>query len=309
MPFMGHDKDKQQLIIDTPFIKGECSYAELEKGLWVMSSKMFHKNNVSLSPIYDRFLPSNYYCLIINFTEDDFNSGYFESNNIKIENQSISFIKPKGNYLHCHLKGSFTTLFMVYFDDDWANKYIINSPNVSKTTLELFKNDNKNFVNYKYQNELFSNIVSQFSSSFKNSKKPNFLELKKISYNFLDLFFDNLNSIEGYELKRLHLNENIKIKKIEHFLMSNIYEKFPGIDLISKEFKISPTKLKKDFKSIYNLSIYKYYQSKQMQLAAKYISNGLLIKDIAQKFNYDNASKFSKAFFKYHNILPSQLKK
>ena len=49
---------------------------------------------------------------------------------------------------------------------------------------------------------------------------------------------------------------------------------------------------------------------RQMQQAKELIlENKLLIKEISYKFGYENTSKFSAAFKKYHNILPSDLQK
>lgn len=303
---MGHDAEKQKLIVDTPFLKGDCFYAELEQGLWVMHSTMYYKNNVSLSPVYDAFLPSRYYCFTINFTENTFSSNYFESNNLKIDNESISFLKPKSDYLHCHFKGSKTSMLMIYFSSEWLNKNIL-SQEVTPSTQALFSKT-RGFINYKYERKLFQGLVDQFLETFTTSVKPNIFELKKSTYRFFDIFLENLPNIDGFELKSNSLKNTVVIKKVEYYLMSRLYDKFPGIDFLAKKFKISPTKLKNDFKAIYNMSLYQYFQSKQMDLALKYVREDMLIKEVAEKFNYENTSKFSKAFKKHHQFLPSEIK-
>ena len=309
MPFMKHNKEQQKLIIDTPFVKGHCFYAELEKGLWVLNSEMLYKNNVSLTPIYDDFLASNYYCLTINFVENEYTSEFFESNNIKVNNKSITFIKPKSDYLHCHFKGSTTKQHIVYFDKKWTKKNILDNSEINKEVLNLFKDSENNLINYKYNSHYFDTLVHNINKTFANSSTPFFLELKKQTYSLIDLYFSNFNKNDAFKLKKLKLKDSVKISKVEHYLMSNIYNKFPGIYAISQEFKISPTKLKNDFKDTYNKSIFNYFQFKQMDLAAQHIKNNLLVKDVARKFNYENSSKFSKTFEKYQGVLPSEFNK
>lgn len=309
MPFMKVDHEKQMLYLDTPFIKGNCFFAELEEGLWVLNSKMYYKNNVSFRPLYDEFLPSNYYCLTVNFIKNEFDSDFFESNSYKIENQSLSFMHPKGDFLHCHFKGSDESMYIIYFSEEWANKNIINAPNVLSSTIDLFSNEDKKFVNYKYDSKFFAGIVNDFYTTFNGSSNPDFFELKKITYSLFDVFFKNLEHIDSIKSNTLKLKDHLVIEKVEHFLKSNLFDKFPGIDALSKKFKVSPTKLKRDFKIMYQVPVFKYYQNKQMDLALKFIlENKLLIREISNKFGYDNVSKFSKAFKNRHGKLPSEMR-
>jgi len=309
MPFMRHNRKQQKLILDTPFIKGNCYYVELEKGLWILNSEMFYKNNVSLSPIYDALLPSDYYCLTINFIENSYSEKFFESNNVKVDNKSITFLSPKSDFLHCHFKGSTTKQHIIYFDKTWAKKNILFSTEVNEDILDLFNTSRNNFINYKYENRYFDTLVNRIIETLKNSPTPNILELKKQTYLLIDLYFSNYKSNDAFKLKNLKLKDRIKINKVEHFLMNNIYNKFPGIDTISSEFKISPTKLKVDFKNTYNKTIFNYFQFKQMDLASKHIKKNMLVKEVARKFNYQNASKFSKTFQKHQGVLPSEFNK
>ena len=47
-----------------------------------------------------------------------------------------------------------------------------------------------------------------------------------------------------------------------------------------------------------------------MKLAFKLLQeNNLTIKELSQRFDYENVSKFSSAFKKYNNELPSKIKK
>lgn len=298
MPFMKHNEQEQKLVISTPFVKGDCYYAKLEKGLWVLHSDLYYKNNVSFSPIYDNQLPSDYFCIAINLTENIFNSAYYTSNSVTIKDQTINFIQPKG-------EGSKTKMYIFYLSRKWVKDNIISSLDISEKTKGIFKNPKNKFINYRYNKALFTNLIDNFENCFNG--KPNILSLKKQTLGFLELFLSNSGVVEGIEKKNIGLSTNLKIKKVELFLLSNLYQKFPGINFLAEKFKVSPTKLKNDFKKVHQTSLLKYYQEKQVQLALKEVEKGGLIKDIAKKFNYENASKFSKTFQTYNHLLPSEL--
>lgn len=306
MPFVSHDEEKQKLTLNSPFVKGDCYYATLEKGLWFVSSDLYYKNNVSFSPIYDNQLPSDYFCIAINFNENIFNSDYYLFNSVTVKDQTINFIQPKGDTIHCHFKGSKNKMYIFYLSKKWIENNIISSTEISKKIKEIFTNDQNKFINYNYDKRLFSGVIDDFDKCF--GDKINILSLKKRTLSFLELFLLNSGIAEGVEVESVGLSTSLKIKKIEEFLLNNLYQKFPGINFLAEKFKISPTKLKSDFKKIHQTSLLKFYQKRQMQLAFTEVEKGGLIKDVSRKFNYENVSKFSKTFQKYNEMLPSQVK-
>lgn len=310
MPFMKHDKKRQMLHADTPFVKGEFYYVELEDGLWIMLSDMSYKNNVSYQPVYDKFLPADYYFISINNIESNPNNDSYKFDNYKIENNSLSFGKPASDFLNGHFKGSREKMYILYFNHSWALKHILNSENTSKVVKELFHDKEKTFLNYSYKTKDFDCLIENLSENFRGSSKPNLFDLKKLAYNYFSLFFDSLEQEENLNSNELSHGDRIVIQKIEHYLMNNLYAKFPGIDVLSAKYKISPTKLKQNFKLLFGNSVFKYFQNHKMQMAKAYVLNkDLRIKDISSKFGYENVSKFSKSFESCHNKLPSEFRK
>ena len=167
---------------------------------------------------------------------------------------------------------------------------------------------NKKYLNYFYQDEAFTKLLDRLKKAFDTSTTPKVFELKKIAYDFFSVFFESLRLNSNIKTSELPLRDQLKLQKIEHYLVSNLYSKFVGIDFLSKKFKISPTKLKESFKLLYGKPIFQYFQDQKMELALTYVkSKDLKIKDIAQKFDYENTSKFSRAFQKYHDKLPSKI--
>lgn len=83
---------------------------------------------------------------------------------------------------------------------------------------------------------------------------------------------------------------------------------FPGIEQLAASVGISPTKLKNDFKAVHGTSIFQYYRSNQLDMAYTVLKNkSLKIKQIANLFGYENASKFSAAFKDKFSVTPSDL--
>ncbi|MDD5148999.1 MAG: AraC family transcriptional regulator [Flavobacterium sp.] len=308
LPFIKVDEENQMFFSDNPFVKTTVQYMELEKGLWVLNSRVKYKNNVSFKPIYDSTMEADYYCFTINIVENNFSTKFYEFDNFKIEDKSISFLKPKKDFINCHFKGSFENQYIIYFNEEWAKNNLLSISNLSPEVINLFEDDTIGFVNYKFNEKIFEKCIHNFNEIFKEHKKPNLLELKKNTYKFFDIFINSIDELQALDSNTLSLKDRRKLRKIENFLIDNIYNKFPGIVLISNEYQISPTKLKKDFKDLFGVSIFKYFQAKQMDLALDLLKqNDLLIKEIANKFQYENMGKFSKAFQNHHGFLPSKV--
>lgn len=308
LPFLKFDDEKQILFTDNPFVKGALRYLELENGLWLMNSKMNYKNNISYSPIYDSNVPADYYCITINTVENHFNSDFYEFNNFKVENQSITFLKPKKDFINCHFKGAYENQYIIYFNKAWAQKNLLNATKVPDTLLKLCNNPDIGFINFKYKKFIYDRIVENYAAIFDNQQKLDFFKLKKNTFEFFEVFLSTLEDMGNLELNKLKLKERLVMQNVENYMMEHIYDKFLGIEVLANLFKMSPTKLKKNFKIVYGQSIFNYFQTKQMHLVMQILkTENVLIKEVAEKFNYENISKFSKTFEKVHDILPSKL--
>jgi AraC-like DNA-binding protein len=119
-----------------------------------------------------------------------------------------------------------------------------------------------------------------------------------------------IEPISYMEIGKTKLSEKDRLRIIEvgNYLCENLEGKFEGIEFLSEKFKISPTKLKKDFKLHYGKSLFSYYQFQQMLFANKLLKKeDLRIKELAVRMGYENAGKFSQAFKKHNGELPSKL--
>lgn len=101
---------------------------------------------------------------------------------------------------------------------------------------------------------------------------------------------------------RGHLN------KVRDILLDNI-EDPPSLSELSKEIGLNTTKLKKEFKAIFGVPVFKYLQNERLTSAHTLISEGQAsVQEAAWQVGYDSLSSFSNAFAKKFGYRPSQIK-
>jgi AraC-like DNA-binding protein len=99
-----------------------------------------------------------------------------------------------------------------------------------------------------------------------------------------------------------------RMMQVEGALTRDIFEPAPTISQLAKMVSISESKLKKDFKLIYGLPVYEYFQKIRMQAAKdKLLTGGHSVKEVAMELGYSNLSNFTIAFKKEFGLLPSKL--
>jgi AraC-like DNA-binding protein len=99
-----------------------------------------------------------------------------------------------------------------------------------------------------------------------------------------------------------------QLSLIARHLEENIQQDAPSINQLARMAAMSPTKLKKDFKAIYGLPVYKYYRNRKMKFIEGQISdNNLTVKDAALLAGYSNTSHFIKAFINETGKRPEAL--
>jgi AraC-like DNA-binding protein len=110
------------------------------------------------------------------------------------------------------------------------------------------------------------------------------------------------------EKLKLSDNEIVRLMKIESMLVNDFSVTPPNINYLSRISAMSPTKLKTDFKRLYGMPIYEYYQKNRMQRAKMLLLDGKhSIKEVGIKVGYSNLSHFAGSFKKEFGLLPSEL--
>jgi len=103
-------------------------------------------------------------------------------------------------------------------------------------------------------------------------------------------------------------DELTRLMKVEGLLVRDFSVAPPTIGELSRISAMSPTKLKNDFKNVYGMPIYEYYQKNRMLRAKSLLLEGKFsIKEVGMKVGYSNLSHFANTFKKEFGFLPSEL--
>ena len=114
-------------------------------------------------------------------------------------------------------------------------------------------------------------------------------------------------NLQGKRIKR-NEDETLRLMKVEALLVKNFAVSPPSITELSRISAMSPTKLKNDFKKLYGLPIYEYFQKNRMLKAKSLLVQGkYTIKEVGQLVGYSNLSHFAYTFKKEFGFLPSEI--
>ena len=94
-----------------------------------------------------------------------------------------------------------------------------------------------------------------------------------------------------------------------NYIEDNIKEDI-NASVIAKELNISTFYLQKGFTMICGITIGEYIRNRRLTLAAHdlMISDETVL-DIALKYRYESPDSFSKAFYRFHNVHPSEVRR
>jgi AraC-like DNA-binding protein len=122
---------------------------------------------------------------------------------------------------------------------------------------------------------------------------------------FIRIYERRKNSFFNIPLAKTDID---RVMQVEAALTRDIFEPAPTISQLAKMVSISESKLKKDFKLIYGVPVYEYFQKLRMQAAKdKLLTGSHSVKEVAMELGYSNLSNFTIAFKKEFGLLPSKL--
>lgn len=313
MPFFKHNKKHQTFNLNNMFMKVFFKYFKIEEGLWVSVSEVSIFKNIKFNLLYDEFIDDRYYTLSLNFVNNNsIKISNLVNNSWVLSNMSWILIKPRENAYHINFKDSNAKYIVFYFTEEWLQDQLKQGGLFHKKGMEDFMESSEKFALFSDDNpELFN-----WHESLNNFFDDEIDSESKLQHKAFSDFSNKILSYFGKQFKTryniikkdiLKPNENQKILEIENYLMKNLTNHFVGIEELAKQFYISPTKLKTDFKNMFGVSIYQYYLAKQMILAHQLISEkDILVKDVAAMLCYENVSKFIIAYKKHFGVSPSE---
>ncbi|MBV7529897.1 AraC family transcriptional regulator [Chitinophaga sp. sic0106] len=280
---------------------------------------MRFKTNVAFDLIYEEeenapIGPEDYYMLSLNHV----------SNSVKVSKSvcekhlcfpqySWTFFKPRERNCDLNFKGGQAKYLTFYFNEEWLRKNLMHNQLFIQGGLDRFIQSPDKYLMWPLSGtEPVINNFELYDQIMNIGGDLQQTDLLSMKYHTLSLIFDFFRFCKEERVIDTHLaieyEDKFTISKVENYLRNHLLEKFPGIPHLAREFNISETKLKTEFKQLFGKPVYQYFQEKQM-LAAKEIltENQLLIKEISYRLGYENTSKFSAAFKKHHGYLPSAL--
>jgi len=146
-------------------------------------------------------------------------------------------------------------------------------------------------------------IDSIFKNQYKGKTKMMFFRSQITA--LLSHFFGQLASLKTEKIKT---SERDKLMQVKEILSSNL-ENPPSLNELSKEIGLNTFKLKKEFKALFGVPVFKYLQNERLTLAHKMISEeAATVQEAAWNVGYDSLSSFSNAFAKKFGYRPSQIK-
>lgn len=299
IPYNTHEPENNIISTDNPFTKGTFQYQEIEEGLWLIYNNIYIKKNISYKKLLDPKLPSDYYSL--SFRMDAGNTDIHIIDGRKVQYNKGILCKPGANIINFFYKNSSPQSLVMFFSVKWLEKNIHKKADDFYNSIKYFIDSDKESLYIPHffldSNKITEEIASIFTKGKTNPNK-NKLELKIKTLELLQ-----------YLLFKVSLDDQNNTSSYTEVLLQYIYQPFPGVDYLSNEIGISPSKLKTGFKKETGMSMFQYFREQQMILAKQMLlDDSLLIKNVSFNFGYDNVSKFSMAFKNYHGHLPSERK-
>ncbi len=151
--------------------------------------------------------------------------------------------------------------------------------------------------------EMQSIVDSLFNIQYTGKTKMMFFRSQITT--LLSHFFGQLASLKT---EKINTSEREKLNQARDILLENI-DNPPSLNEISKEIGLNTFKLKKEFKALFGVPVFKYLQNERLTLAHKMIGNQeSTVQEAAWHVGYDSLSSFSNAFEKKFGYRPSQIK-
>lgn len=118
-------------------------------------------------------------------------------------------------------------------------------------------------------------------------------------------FFGELANLQT---EKINTSEREKLYKAKDILLENI-DNPPSLNELSKLIGLNSFSLKKNFKELFGVPVFKYLQNERLSTAHDFIkSHEATVQEAAWHVGYDSLSSFSNAFEKKFGYRPSQIK-
>lgn len=312
LPVTSHKPAEQSIYTNNNFTSGVLHYRKIEEGLWLIATHFDIKESMVCRSMYDNEVIADHYFLSFAVFEYKFPVNNDFTQFATLLSTTCTFYKPNTEVDTYFYKNTRGKLYNIVFSRQWAQQNLAFISKQHENDLQAFILAETGFVNWLDIVPDAENLSKKLWAIFETKQRGAFdLDLlRKTVLNIITDFVHATNNdrrIKNYP--QLNNTDYAAIAKAESIILENLMNPFVGVDSISKSVNISPTKLKAVFKTVFGFSMLQYHKEKNMLLAQQLIKNtSLQVKNIALLTGFESASKFTAAFKKRFNKLPSASK-
>ncbi len=283
---------------NTSYIKGIdlCNKQLLQafdSEISVICDEHLIKLHFSLEGIYC-YQPLRHIKYLVNIPENHCNMFYYP----KTEGRDI-FFKGNAKLFEIYVKPS---LLQKLLGEEFENKFNkLKNAILNSNSFVLW--DKSKFIPPNIRSTI--NDIIQCPYEGEIGKK--YLE-SKLTVLLIDFLLDRHTSKLSKNNIKLLNSDYLALVKVEAFIRENLKHPLKIKDL-AEIAGFNATKLKRDFKKLYGVTVFKYITSLRMELAKSLIAqDGVTIAQAAFEVGYANPQHFTTAFKRTMGYLPSELK-
>ncbi|WP_306350457.1 helix-turn-helix domain-containing protein [Flavobacterium sp. '19STA2R22 D10 B1'] len=228
-----------------------------------------------------------------------------------------------------HKMGYQSKLGFGIVDCRMASSYI---PSVGERLYSLRLLINKKFLNGFFKNNEFEEVFNEVFDSSKNTmffyghldskskivlhqiRERKFDEpsyeflLKSVALNLLNCLIERLN-LNKPITTQFSDNDMASIVKSQKYLLSNLLQPFPGIEILAQNSNMSVTKFKKVYKKVYRMNPGEFFKNEKLLLAMELLKSGQFssISKVAFELGYNKPAYFTIVFKEHFKIMPADI--
>lgn len=175
--------------------------------------------------------------------------------------------------------------------------------------LHALVNPDNNFVegpNFYMTHDMQNAVDKIFNTQYKGATRMMFLrsQVTELLSHFFALVSGGVGSRDG--IKKQDREKLYQAKEI----LSNNIEAPPSLNELSKLIGLNSYKLKKNFKELFGVPVFKHLQNERLNKAHDLLrESDISIREAAWIVGYESVSSFSNAFIKKFGFRPSEIKK
>ena len=175
--------------------------------------------------------------------------------------------------------------------------------------LNELVNPGDNFVegpNFYMTHDMQNAVDKIFKTRYKGTTRMMFLRSQVTE--LLSHFFAIVSN-PGCSSGAINKQDREKLYQAKEILSNNI-EAPPSLNELSKLIGLNSYKLKKNFKALFGVPVFKHLQNERLNKAHDLLRDGnVSIQEAGWLVGYESVSAFSNAFFKKFGFRPSEIKK